>query len=992
MKTPAIIITFIAILISNTVNGQNRKPSNATIFPLKHPEYNKAVKVLPPVTGEIIIPLRQTIPLPSKYGNVNNATGIISIIGGTTYDLQSNGSMLNTVYKSGNNIGAAWTFSTDLSMSFPDRGTAVNFSSDNGATWQPQPSARIQPDKRGWGNLNNIGSGECIVSHKNGGDSLGFYYRPVQGAGPWIHTALIPPPGNFSLWPRMATGGAAGNSVHIISLTTPLSSSGSLFNGIDGAMTYTRSQDGGVTWNLTNILLPGIDSLHYFKMFADCYAIDVKGNTVAIVHAGLSNDWVLWKSTDDGTTWTKKTIEPFPISLYDEITMDTDLNSDGAGDTLETTDGSVEVLIGNNGMVHCWAGRMMVLEEPGAGVLSYFPATDGLLYWNESFLNYLPVVIAGVVDWDASGTIDIEPNLPFYQTGLTSMPSAGIDAVGNIYVAYSGMVEWTTNGVDQSYRNIYCVASPDNGYSWSIPVNLINDPFTEGVYPSLARDVDANNLHLTWQQDAEPGLAVVGDLDPLTYNEIVFDLEGTSGLFVGIHPVPPIYMSYAFGNGYYDLNQNGIMDGSDYGIPHQKIRLLPDSTYTFTNMSGNYNLGIDSGIYTVEYVPDINWQLTSDSASYTFYNDTSINITGLDFGVFPVNQVYDMISSLTGSIARCNSDVNYWINYENTGTAMIDSGTVTFVKDPQMTFVQSTPPYNLANGDTFIWNFYNLFPFQQGQINIVLHIGPPLTQGDTIHNCETVNYNDGITARTSNDCLTQVVVCSFDPNDKSVRPEGVGPQHYTLLADTMQYTIRFQNTGTDTAFVVRIKDTLDVSLDINSFRIIASSHPLQTTIQNNGAIEFLFDNILLADSNVNELASHGFVKYRVKAKPGTVDFTSVQNTAYIYFDYNLPVVTNTTLNTLVTALSVPEISSYNNQVKIYPNPFNESTQIIFENPGREKYTMKILDVTGRELRCIKEIVSDKILIRKENLSHGLYFIELINDNGKASYKGKIIVK
>ncbi|HKR07023.1 MAG TPA: T9SS type A sorting domain-containing protein [Bacteroidia bacterium] len=994
MKKNLIYLICLVLLSVNALYSQQQKFTGKSVVPLKNPEFNKPVKLLPASTGEEIIPVKRPA-LPARHGGNNSVTGLWSIIGNTTYDLQSNGSTLNSIYNDGNNIGSVFSFSSDLTGSYPDRGTGYNFSNDNGVNWMTPPVARVEPDRRGWPNIDKLGSGECFVSHK-GGDSLGFYFRPVQGTGSWTKTGLVPPDAlnfNYPLWPRMKVAGAAGNTVHVVSLTTPIANGAiALFNGIDGAMIYSRSQDGGNTWNINNSLLPGIDSLHYSGMRADNYAIDAKGNTVAIVHGGLTNDWILWKSVDDGTTWTRTVIKEFPIPAYDQATMTTDTNSDGIADTLEAVDGIVSVLIDNTGMVHCWSGRSFVIQDSITPAVNYFPYTDGLYYWNESYFSSPPVILASVLDLDSSGTLEIGFSMAIYGGCMTSMPTAGIDANSNIFLAYSSIVENTDNGADQNYRNIYCMVSPDNGNSWSQPVNLSNSDFDEAVFPSMAREVDAN-VHIQWMQDAEPGLSGISfDNDPITVNDIVYDLEDTTGIFQGISPSPH-FQNHITGTVFYDLNQNGIMDGVDFGMPGQKLRILPDSTIKFTNSNGDYDFRVDTGSYTVEYLPDPAWQITSDSATYTVYTDTILIVfSNRDFGAIGTSAIYDLTTSLTSSQPRCTSDVNYWINYTNTGTAVIDTGIVTFVKDPLMTFVQSTPPYNTASGDTFTWIFTNLLPFHQGQINMLLHIGPPLAQGDTIHNCAAIYYNDGSTLRTSNDCLTQIITCSLDPNDKSADPEGLGIQHLTLLSDTLQYTIRFQNTGTDTAFTVRIKDTLDAALDINTFRVVAASHAVQTTLESNGALEFFFDNILLADSNVNEPASHGFVKYLIKAKAGTPSSTPVQNTAYIYFDFNPPVTTNTTLNTLVTTISVNETASPEIKSKIYPNPFTESAILIFENEKKEKFSLEVVDMTGRKLQQAENIITGRITLKKGTLAHGIYLYRLIDAHGKNACRGKMIIE
>jgi uncharacterized repeat protein (TIGR01451 family) len=148
------------------------------------------------------------------------------------------------------------------------------------------------------------------------------------------------------------------------------------------------------------------------------------------------------------------------------------------------------------------------------------------------------------------------------------------------------------------------------------------------------------------------------------------------------------------------------------------------------------------------------------------------------------------------------------------------------------------------------------------------------------------------------DSFATVTVCSYDPNDKQAYPQGVGPQNMIPTDTPMEFMINFQNTGTDTAFNIVIADTLDPDLDWNSFEIVAHSHEVYAQMDQNGVVTFTFENIFLPDSNVDEPGSHGFVAYRLNVDSFLPDPTEITNTAYIYFDYNAPIVTNTTLTTL----------------------------------------------------------------------------------------------
>ncbi len=142
------------------------------------------------------------------------------------------------------------------------------------------------------------------------------------------------------------------------------------------------------------------------------------------------------------------------------------------------------------------------------------------------------------------------------------------------------------------------------------------------------------------------------------------------------------------------------------------------------------------------------------------------------------------------------------------------------------------------------------------------------------------------------------VIGSFDPNNKLVRPTGVLQEHYVSPIDELEYTINFQNTGNDTAFTVIVYDTLSPYLDISTLQIMSSSHVNIASIRAGNILQWRFENILLADSNIDEPNSHGFVKFKIEPLVSVPDFAIVYNSAAIVFDYNDPIQTNDVFVTL----------------------------------------------------------------------------------------------
>lgn len=233
---------------------------------------------------------------------------------------------------------------------------------------------------------------------------------------------------------------------------------------------------------------------------------------------------------------------------------------------------------------------------------------------------------------------------------------------------------------------------------------------------------------------------------------------------------------------------------------------------------------------------------------------------------------------------------------------------------------------------------------------------------------------------------------SFDPNDKQGFPIGYGAAHYIKPGTPLEYMIRFQNTGTDTAFTVVVRDTLSAWLDLATVTPGASSHPYRFEVYGPGILRFTFDNIMLPDSNVNEPASHGFVRFGVSPRPDVPLETDIYNNAGIYFDYNLPVITNTTWHRIGENFTVigwrPTQPSLD--LLIAPHPVSEEARI--EISGLDNgtvLTLRILDLGGREIRR-ETVMAPSFQLRRNGLPSGLYILE-IRDGQRLLGHAKLVV-
>jgi len=499
------------------------------LSPVKNALSNKAVPYVRTIANDALSPSQINAPSSPHqfhYGGLRDVNAVE--IGETTYDLQTNNAIYPRIFNNGDGTySAVWTMSKNGTWS--DRGTGYNYF--DGASWGPAPASRLESERCGFTNICMPSNGnEIVFSHQAINSAtpsqLDMVHRNPKGSGSWTeNNNLLHSPSAGSEWARMIRGGTDGNTLHVIALTENVANGGTKYKGQDGALLYSRSTDGGNTWDKSQVDLPGIDSSQYSGFGGDSYAIDANGNTVAIVIGGFTNDWILLKSTDNGDTWTKTIIWQFAIPFYAAGQV-SDATGDGIADTLDTNDGSVAVLVDENGVVHTWAGYNRLFNDGTATTgYYYFPGTNGLMYWNDA-VGGTPAIITGALDLDGNGQLDITQLGKSYGCGLSSFPSAGEDDLGNIYLSYWAIVENTADPSGNALGHSYLIYTRDEGTTWSSfdgqvgPFDYTNqDNFTEACYGSIERTVNNEIIHCLVQEDACAGQGVSTDannqvLDP----------------------------------------------------------------------------------------------------------------------------------------------------------------------------------------------------------------------------------------------------------------------------------------------------------------------------------------------------------------------------------------------------------------------------------------------------------------------------------------------
>ena len=346
--------------------------------------------------------------------------------------------------------------------------------------------------------------------------------------------------------------------------------------------------------------------------------------------------------------------------------------------------------------------------------------------------------------------------------------------------------------------------------------------------------------------------------------------------------------------------------------------------------------------------------------------------------------VHDIVTN-TSSPSNTNPGFNCisWINLINNGT-VAENGIISFTfTDSVFDFVQATPAPDSISPGYLHWNYSNLPIFSSQYFEIEWNIPASLTIGTPFEFSVTAGDISIDTFPLNNtEIFEDILTGSYDPNDKQVFPKGTGPEGYITPQDSLlEYLIRFQNTGTDTAITVRVEDMIDTDLDLSTLQIEMASHPYTVQLQGRKLI-FTFNNIMLPDSGANYAASNGFVQYTIEQKSGLPIGTEIKNIAAIYFDFNAPIITNMVTNTIDWATSVAHSNATIELpiLKAYPNPFGNSLHLEW-NYAEPLLSLTLWNLQGQKVgdftSLTKGNLSGKVDLgtQSANLPSGIYFLK-----------------
>ena len=766
---------------------------------------------------------------------------------------------------------------------------------------------------------------------------------------------------------------------------------------------FIRSTDLGQTW---------MDISEQFK-YPSISEVQVAKNNVIFAQ----NCYYYERSTDGGQNWTMATafdsIES-PIGSL-AVLPDGDLFSfSGNGHILHSTDGgSSWTLTSQPPTSPFWGGWMSTIKADLFGnvyaLYEYskaYKSTDKGQTWTEINYIFSATNTSGPLFTPNGDIYSLDYYTEHYVAAQDTViyenvlfPNGDYPDFRSSAVTAQGDLLFTSANLSTGQTNLYRYKSNEEPELLNFPgsyptlINTTSDGLTFLVsYDSIFQS-DNSGLQWTFTGKLPANSAsyynlqsINAGLDHHLYLSYYQNVVYRSSL-------PIIAPNKINGVAWLDLNNNCLREPNELPLTNNYIKAEGNGDYGgYSYTDGHYQIFAPEGTYQVSATPP--------NALFAACPPVSVTLNGpldtahADVALQAVVQCpYLRISASTPLLRRCFPNT-YTVKYANEGTATATGAYVEITLDSLFEFQAASVVPSSQNGQVLTFAIGDLQPGASGQMQIQIKVSCEAAIQQT--HCFKAQIFPSTPCLPGLADLSVTEECrmnigSFDPNDKRAFVNGQENPATTLPDATVEYLIRFQNTGTDTAFTVVVEDRISGVLDLSSVVPLVSSHPYRMELGADRNLRFIFDHILLPDSNINVAASQGFIKFAIKQLPNLSSGTAIRNTAAIFFDFNAEVITNTSEIIVDRPTPVYEpVPGYS--IQVFPNPFHDLLNFKVSGPTSvEDFRLMLTDALGRIISQ-QTFTDSELQLSRKDLPAGMYFYAVLDSQGRWIAAGRVIAE
>jgi hypothetical protein len=452
-----------------------------------------------------------------------------------------------------------------------------------------------------------------------------------------------------------------------------------------------------------------------------------------------------------------------------------------------------------------------------------------------------------------------------------------------------------------------------------------------------------------------------------------------------------------------DVNGNCEVDEEDTPIMNQVVNCQPGNLTATTDSDGYYSFDLfPTSLFAItSQIPNalqashvIN---CPNEGSYSnVFLTSSEALSQLNFLVEPqivCSDVTSIINHLMPDVPCNQAARTHCIEVSNKQYRPSESFFVKLQLPEAVHFLESNPPINISDGNSFIWIINDSLNYQESKF-IYWKDSLICGKNSLLPFCREVEIINEVDCNQSNNSYLicedpqSPVSATLEPSLQvlKVLPIPIFDDEYAISQNSTQYFFRFhfQNTGAETIQDLEISDSLANFFYPQIFDVQTTTHPC-TTERIGNKIRIIFPNIQLPPASVDPVGSHLSIVFRLGADITLQPGDTVYNNAQLIVNGQSPIETNE-IKIYMPDNSASLAGGLNQQtIQFVPNP---ASQLVSISGEFHNHDLIMVDMLGREVRRTK-LQGKNPSIDLNGVSHGIYNVTI--SSGSSAFSKLLFV-